>query len=104
MTRKKFIKTLRAYGLNRNEINMLVNKIVEKKGKLSYNDAITKIQLHITQKLMSGAIKIPTNYFCKPVDFTDYLGTNEYKFDYRLLGVDLANKPDKYVVVRSSAN
>lgn len=29
MTRKKFIKTLRAYGLNINEINILVNKIVK---------------------------------------------------------------------------
>lgn len=101
MTKKKFIKTLRAYGLNRDEINTLVNKIVDKKGKLSYNDAMQKMWLTICKHIVSKQPPLTIDWNYKPIEFVD---TDIYKMDYNILGIDLAIQPDKCVVVRSNAD
>ena len=97
MTRKKFIKTLRSYRLHRDDINHLVNKIVERKGKLSYNDAMDKMFMTIC-KLMLPPRPKPIDWVQSPVPFID---TDIYKFDYNIMGMDLSIKPDKYVNIRS---
>lgn len=104
MTKKKFIKTLRAYGLNRDEINILVNKIVEKHGKLSYNDAMKQMWRIICKFIVNKQPLLSIDWNYKPVEFVD---TSIYEFDYKmnyLFGVDLAKEHDKCVVVRSSAD
>lgn len=101
MTRKKFIKTLRAYGLNRDEINTLVNKIVDKKGIISYNDAIEEMWLTVRKRVINKQPPLTIDWNYKPIEFVD---TDIYKMDYNVLGIDLAIQPDKYVVVRSSAD
>ena len=105
MTKKKFIKTLRAYGLNRNEIDTLVNKIVEKHGKLSYNDAIKQMWWAICKFIVNKQPLLSIDWNYKPIEFID---TDIYKIEYKMghhfIGVDLAKEPDKCVVVRSNAD
>ena len=98
MTKKKFIKTLRAYRLNRDEINILVNKIVERKGKLSYNDAMDKMWLTICKHIVSKQPSLSIDWNYKPIEYVDI---DIYKMDYNVLGIDLAIQPDKCVVVRT---
>lgn len=95
MTKKKFIKTFRAYGLNRNEINMLVNKIVDKKGKLSYNDAIKEMWLKIVKMAISKYPWHTIDFDIEPPE--QFVDTDAYKMDYRLFSIDLANEPDRTV-------
>ena len=104
MTKKKFIKTLRAYRFNRDEINTLVNKIVDENGKLSYNDAMQKMWLTICKQIINKQPPLSIDWNYKPIEYVD---TSIYEFDYKmnyLFGVDLAKEPDKYVVVRSNAD
>lgn len=98
MARKKFIKTLRAYGLNRNEINILVNKIVEKRGKLSYNDAMKQMWWTICKFIVNKQPLLSIDWVQSPVSFVD---TDIYKFDYNIMGMDLSTNPDTYVNIRS---
>ena len=50
----------------------------------------------ITYSLLAGAVvALHCRVFCNGFD---------YKINYSFLGVDLANKPDKCVVIRSSAD
>lgn len=102
MTRKKFIKTLRAYGLNRNEINILVNKIVEKHGKLSYNDAMKQMRWTICKFIINKQPLLSIDWNYKPVEFVDTdIYEIEYKMSRHFIGIDLAKEPDKCVVVRT---
>ena len=105
MTKKKFIKTLRAYGLHRYEINTLVNKIVEKHGKLSYNDAMKQMWWTICKFIVNKQPMLDIDWNYKPVEFVD---TDIYKIDYRMcypfMSVDLTKEPDKCLVVRSNAD
>lgn len=102
MTRKKFIKTLRAYGLNRNEINILVNKIVEKRGKLSYNDAMKQMWWTICKFIVNKQPLLNIDWNYKPVEFVDTdIYEIEYKMCHHFIGIDLAKESDKCVVVRT---
>ena len=105
MTRKKFIKTLRAYGLNRNEIDILVSKIVEKHGKLSYNDAMKQMWWTICKFIVNKQPLLSIDWNYKPIEFVD---TDIYEIEYKMgnhfIGVDLAKEYDKCVVVRSNAD
>lgn len=105
MTKKKFIKTLRAYGLNRYEIDTLVNKIVEKHGKLSYNDAMKQMWWAICKFTIYKQPLLSIDWNYKPVEFIDIdIYKMGYKMSYHFIGVDLAKESDRCVVVRSSAD
>lgn len=101
MTKKKFIKTLRAYRLDRDDINHLVNKIVERKGKLSYNDAMQKMWLTIRKQIINKQPPLAIDWNYKPLEFVD---TDIYKMDYNILSIDLAIQPDRTITVRSTAD
>ena len=105
MTKKKFIKTLRAYGLSRDEINTLVNKIVEKYGKLSYNDAMKQMWWTICKFIVNKQPLLSIDWDYKPVEFVDTdIYEIEYKMSHHFIDINLAKEPHKYVVVRSNAN
>lgn len=105
MTRKKFIKTLRAYRFSRDEINTFVNEIVNKQGRLSYSDAVDavhKIWLTICKQIINSQPSLSLDWNYKPLEFVDTsFYETDYIINYKLFGIDLANELDKCVIVRA---
>ena len=97
MTRKKFIKTLRAYHLDRNEIKILVESVTNRKGKISYSDALKTLHSTICKHILSKQPPLTINWDFKPV--LEFVDTDIYKTDYNLFGTTVL-KPDNFIVLK----
>ena len=102
MTRKKFIKTLRAYYLDRNEIKILVESVISRKGKISYSDALTALHSTIYKHVLSKQPPLAINWDLKPA--LEFVDTDIYKTDYNLLSYNLFGttvlKPNNFIVLK----
>lgn len=97
MTKKKFIKTLRAYGLSRKDINMFVTYVANKQGKISYSATLKGMWLAISKRIVVNQPALAINWDYKPpVEFVD---TEFYKMDYRLFD-SVVVEPNNFVVLR----
>ena len=100
MTKKRFIKKLRSYGLSRHLINCYTKCIAENKGRISYNEYLETIQLGILKRLIKDTCKeIPIDFNYAPVEFVDLkISKLDIINTTYILGADLALNSDKAIV------